>query len=123
MFDPLSVGFLKTSMKENVNLTYRSDRLAIDQSKKVPELETVHKVFSKDDLLKICEFYEGLIMTDFKIEDIENLKEAAKLEAMAGVYLAQDLKTHVEVLNKIRDAIDELREVKQTEKGSNHNAN
>lgn len=34
MFDPLAVEFLKTSTKEDVNLTYRSDRLAIDQSKK-----------------------------------------------------------------------------------------
>ena len=111
MFDPLTVEFLKTSMKENVNLTYRSDRLAIDQSKKVPELETVHKTFSKDDLRKICEFYEGLIRTDFKIEDIEGLKEAAKLQAMAGLYLAQNLKTHIDVLNEIKAAIVELRKV------------
>jgi len=109
MFDPLAVEFLKTSMKENVNLTYRSDRLAIDQSKKVPELETIHKVFSKDDLRKICEFYEGLIRTDFKIEDIGDLKEAAELQAMAGLYLAQNLKTHVDVLNEIKAAIVELR--------------
>ena len=109
MFDPLAVQFLKTSMEENVNLTYRSNRLAIDLSKKVPELETIHKVFSKDDLRKICQFYEGLIRTDFKIENIEDLKEAAKLQAMAGLYLAQNLKTHVAVLNEIKAAIIELR--------------
>jgi DNA-binding transcriptional ArsR family regulator len=109
MFDPLAVEFLKTSMKENVNLTYRSDRLAIDQSKKAPELETIHKVFSKDDLRKICAFYEGLIRSDFKIEDVEDLKESAKLQAMAGFYLAQNLKTHVDVLNEIKAAIVELR--------------
>ncbi|MDI6847227.1 MAG: hypothetical protein QMD23_03750 [Candidatus Bathyarchaeia archaeon] len=111
MFDPLAVEFLKTSMKENINLTYQSDRLAIDLSKKVPELETIHKVFSKDDLRKICEFYEGLIRTDFKIEDVEDLKEAAKLQATAGLYLAQNLKTHVDVLNEIKAAIVELRKV------------
>jgi len=111
MFDPLAVEYLKTSMKENVNLTYRSDRLAIDQSKKVPELETTHKVFSKDDLRKITELYEGLIRTDFKIEDIGDLKEAAKLQAMAGLYLAQNLKTHVDVLNEIKAAIVKLRGV------------
>jgi len=114
MFDPLAVEFLKTSMKENVNLTYRSDRLAIDQSKKVPELETIHKVFSKDDLRKICKFYEDLIRTDFKIEDIGDLKEAAKLQAMAGLYLAQNLKTHVDVLNEIKTAIVELRKAGTT---------
>jgi len=113
MFDPLAVEFLKTSMKENVNLTYRSDRLAVDLSKKVPELETIHKVFSKDDLRKICEFYEGVIRTDFKIEDIGDLKEAAKLQAMAGLYLAQNLKTHVDVLREIKAAIIELRKAHQ----------
>ena len=111
MFDPLAVEFLKTSIEGNVNLTYRSDRLAIDQSKKVPELETVHKVFSKDDLRKIVEFYEGLIRSDFKIEDVEDLKEAAKFQAMAGLYLAQNLKTHVDVLKEIKAAIVELRKV------------
>jgi len=115
MFDPLAVEFLKTSMKENVNLTYGSDRLAIDQSKKVPELETIHKVFSKDDLRKICEFYEGLIRTNFKIEDIEDLKEAAELQAMAGLYLAQNLKTHVDVLNEIKAAIVDLRKASAKE--------
>jgi len=109
MFDSLALEFLKTSMKENVNLTYRSDRLAVDLSKKVPELETIHKVFSKDDLRKICDFYEELIRTDFKIEDIGDLEEAAKLQAMAGLYLAQNLKTHVDVLNEIKAAIVELR--------------
>ena len=109
MFDPLAVEFLRTSMKDNLNLTYRSDRLAVDLSKKVPELETVHKVFSKDDLRKICEFYEGLIRTDFKLEDIGGLKEAAKLQAMAGMYLAHNLVTHVDVLNEIKAAIIELR--------------
>lgn len=115
MFDPLAVQFLKTSMKENVNLTYRSDRLAIDQSKKVPELETIHKVFSKDDMRKICEFYDWLIRTDFKIEDIGDLKEAAELQAMAGLYLAQNLKTHVDVLNEIKAAIVELRKAAMSE--------
>jgi len=113
MFDPLATEFLKTSMKDNVNLTYRSDRLAVDLSKKVPELETIHKVFSKDDLRKICDFYESLIRTDFKIEDIGDLKEAAKFQAMAGLYLAQNLKTHVDVLREIKAAIIELRKAQQ----------
>lgn len=115
MFDPLAVEVLKTSMKENVNLTYRSDRLAIDQSKKVPELETIHKVFSKDDLRKIYEFYEGLIRTDFKIEDVGDLKEAAKLQAITGLYLAENMKTHVDVLNEIKAAIVDLRKASAKE--------
>jgi hypothetical protein len=38
------------------------------------------------------------------------LKEAAKLQAMAGMYLVHNLKTHVDVLNEIKAAIIELRE-------------
>lgn len=37
------------------------------------------------------------------------MKEAAKLQAMAGLYLAQNLKTHVDVLNEVKAAIVDLR--------------
>jgi len=33
------------------------------------------------------------------------------IQAMAGLYLAQNLKTHVDVLNEIKAAIVELRKV------------
>jgi len=110
LLDPLAIEFQKTSKKENVNLSYRGDRIAVDCSRSLPELETLHKVFAKDDLVKIAEFYEDLVKTGFRIGDIEDLKEAAELQAMAGTYLAYNLKTHVDVLKEIKKAIMVLRE-------------
>jgi hypothetical protein len=113
IYDPFAAELLRSSLKEGERLTYKSDRLAVDYSKGIPELETVHRTYSKDDMRKICEFYEGLVRTDFKIEDVNDLKEAAKSLTMAGMYLAENLKTHVEVLKEIKDAIIELRKMQK----------
>jgi len=113
VFDPLALEFMRTSAKEGVNVTYRSDRVAIDASKGLPELETVHKVFSKDDLRLIAEFYEGLVRHSFRIEDFHSLQ-------VAITEFAENLKLHYGVLNGIqgvlgdvKSAVQQLSEIEQ----------
>lgn len=112
MFDPLAMEYLKTSLKEGVNLTYKSDRLAIDLSKKLPELETIHKAHSKDDLRKITEFYEDLVRTDFKIKNVETIEEGL-------LQFTKQLELHYGVLNKIGSTVNRLSEVVEKANGSN----
>lgn len=73
-FDPLANEYYKNSVKTGVRTTYRSDRLAIDMSLGLPELETVHRVFAKDDLRKITEFYESYLRGDVSWSDLEAIK-------------------------------------------------
>lgn len=56
--DPLALEYFKHNQKHDKKLRYESDRLHIDASKGVPELETVNKVYASEDLFKITEFYE-----------------------------------------------------------------
>ena len=73
-FDPLAVEYYKNSLKTGARTTYRSDRLGIDLSIGVPEGETVHRVFAKDDLAKITDFYERLIRSEVTFDDLEGIK-------------------------------------------------
>jgi len=73
-FDALAVEYFKNSLQTGVRSSYRSDRLAIDMSPGSPELETVHRVYAKDDLRKITEFYEKLIRSELSFDDLEFLR-------------------------------------------------
>lgn len=73
-FDPLANEYYRDSVKTGVRTTYRSDRLAVDLSPGFPELETVHRVFSKDDLARITQFYEQMIRGELSWTDLEAIR-------------------------------------------------
>lgn len=73
-FDPLANEYYKNSLKTGVQTTYRSERLAVDLSPGLPELETVHRVHAKDDLRKITEFYEQMVRGALSWNDLEALR-------------------------------------------------
>lgn len=63
MYDELAVEYLKTSLKLGHKVTYRSDRINIDQSEGIPELEAVDKVYAQEDLRNITKWYEWIVRT------------------------------------------------------------
>ena len=101
-FDPLAVEYNRTSIDSWVKLACRSDRLTIDFSSGLPETETVHRVFAKDDLRKITEFYEWLIRSDLTVDHLEGIPiELAEVKAVLREF-ANQIKSHLSVL-KIMD--------------------
>lgn len=56
------VGGITTLIPDKFN--YKSDRLLIDCSTGVPEIETPHKVYSVEDMTKIVAFLDSLIKND-----------------------------------------------------------
>lgn len=60
--------FAKLCSSKNVG--FKSDRLVVDHSKGVPELEAINKDYSRDDLRSIMDFYEDLVRGSLKWKDI-----------------------------------------------------
>lgn len=106
LYDPLAVSAKLAGYK------YKSNRLHIDESKGIPELETVHKIYAKDDMYKITEMYEDIIRGNsiknisYTLAQLANLQETQTNQmgmfarAMSEhVKLVQALRKNAEVMN------------------------
>jgi len=110
-FDPLALEHWKYKQTNNVTLTYKSDRLNIDFSKGVPELETVHKVHAKDDINKITKFYEDMIRTDF---DLNDFLEVQKYQLKFQQITAENFKAFAIAMREHLALIKSLQKVSQS---------
>jgi len=68
-YDPLAILF------HTQGRSYRSERIHIDHSKGIPELEVVHNLHAGEDICKIVRFYEEIIREgDFSLKDLKELQ-------------------------------------------------
>jgi len=90
--DPLAVLYAQEGK------SYRSERIHIDHSHGVPELETVHKTLAGEDIHKITRFYEELVRErDFSIRD---LKELQLMAIQSQMELKKSLETLIMVMGE-----------------------
>lgn len=80
MNDSLAVEYDRTGQALGKKILYFSDRIKIDKSRGVPELETHHRIFAKEDLGKITELYEDVVRGDFDLKDFN--KNLANIMSM-----------------------------------------
>ena len=53
-------------------ITFNGERLTVDHSKGVPEIEAVSPVFARDDLRSIFDFYEDLVKSSTSWREVSN---------------------------------------------------
>lgn len=129
-FDPLAMEYKKNSLATGKSMTYQSDKLHIDESKGVPETETVGKAsalddlrkikstrthFSEDELLKITGgLYEDVIRSDMSWADAEKAIKnlAINLEKAANdqKFYAENMVSHVKAIQVLGDAVKSLKD-------------
>ena len=97
--DPLATLYVQQGK------SYRSDRIHIDHSKGIPELETVHKLHASEDVHKITQFYEELIREDFSIRD---LKEFMLLVVQDRINLQNSLHTLQNTITGLQKTVEFL---------------
>lgn len=121
MGDPLAMEYESTGQAMGKRIIYRSDRLAIDKSKGIPELELVHRAHAQDDLRKITGLYEDVIRSDFDLKEFgSSLQEIKALQqgslqtqhALSNTQniIAATAKTQSRILDKMNGDIKEIRE-------------
>jgi len=73
LYDDLAMEYAKTSQKEGYKINYQSDRIHIDQSKGIPELETVNKAYALEDLNKLTQSKEDIIRSPLSFAELVSI--------------------------------------------------
>jgi hypothetical protein len=113
--DALAIEYDRTGQELEKKILYISDRLKIDKSKGIPELETHHKIFAKEDLGRITKLYEDVVRGDFDLKDFSR-KLASMEESMRGfvsteVALHNTMLVQATILKSLHSDIRKLKEI------------
>lgn len=100
--DPVAVEFKKSSINDGINYTYKSERLKVDASKGVPELETHHKIYAIEDLERIMRFYNTLVSKEVELSDMLKMMEHLMKLSMTNTMNISKLEKVIESLVKNR---------------------
>ena len=85
-FDPIALRLHQDALKEGQTITYRSDRLAFDNSKGFPEFETTNRITAVDDFRAIMDFFEDLVRSGFNLRRF--LKEFGEVMKRIGMLVS-----------------------------------
>jgi hypothetical protein len=103
-YDPLSLLFRKANMRA------KSDRLEIDASHGVPELETVGKQYAGEDLLKLFEMYDDVIKRGVSLGGMDSKLDrqseliGKQIESMET--FAVGMREHMKLIRMLQDVAE-----------------
>jgi hypothetical protein len=113
--DALAIEYDRTGQSLGKKILYMSDRMKIDKSKGIPELETCHKVFAKEDLGKITKLYEDVVRGDFDLKDFS--KKLAQMEESMRGFVSTEVALHntmlvqATILKALHSDVRKLKEI------------
>jgi len=124
-YDPLALEYYKYKEQTGTTLTYSSDRISVDFSNNIPETETTHKVYGKEDLHKISRLYDEVVGTDFSIK--EHLSDDEKRFSMmmksqdkiidSMQTFATGMKEHMKLIRMLQKLVDTMKRTQENRFG------